>query len=122
MPASANDFSDPVDIFLSIVDELNRTPEYYYSMLEEEESFACPYGGSFTFGPGESGAAYSFEKCAFTKGFEMTGTGGYNYETGVVSFSAQIGGNKTGQLDFSYDWNNRRSMLKGEYGGKSYDK
>lgn len=121
MPASVNDFSDPVDLFLSTVDELNRMPEYYYSMLDEEESFACPYGGSFTFGPSDSGAAYSFEKCAFAKGFEMTGTGGYNYETGVVSFSAQIGGAKTGQLDFSYNWNNGRSTLKGEYGGKSYD-
>ncbi len=121
MPENVSAFSNPADIFLSIVDELNRTPEYYYSMLEEEESFACPHGGSFTFGPSESGAAYTFEKCAFTKGFEMTGTGEYNFETGVVSFSAQISGSKTGNLDFSYDWNNGRSTLKGEYGGKSYD-
>lgn len=121
MPENVSAFSDPADIFLSIVDELNRMPEYYYSMLEEEKSFACPYGGSFTFGPSDEGAAYSFEKCAFTKGFEMTGTGGYNFETGVVSFSATIGGVKTGQLDFSYNWNNGRSTLQGEYGGKSYD-
>ena len=121
MPANVNDFSDPVDLFLSTIDELNRMPEYYYSMLDEEESFACPYGGSFTFGPGDSGAVYSFEKCAFAKGFEMTGTGSYDFEAGVVSFSTQISGSKTGNLDFSYNWNNGRSTLKGEYGGKTYD-
>lgn len=121
MPGSVDDFSDPVDIFLSTIDELNRVPEYYYSGEDEESSFACPRGGSFTFGPSDSGVYYSYEKCAFTQGFEMTGSGGYNFETGVVSFSAQITGSKTGNLDFSYNWNNGQSTLKGEYGGKSYD-
>lgn len=121
MPEDVSAFSDPLDIFLATVDEINRTPEYYYSAAEEDESFACPYGGSFTFGPSDNGLAYSYEKCAFTKGFEMTGSGGYNFETDVVSFSAQISGRKTGRLDFSYNWNNGRSTLKGEYGGKSYD-
>lgn len=51
----------------------------------------------------------------------MTGSGGYNYETEVVYFAATITGSKTGQLDFSYNWNNGRSTLKGEYGGKRYD-
>lgn len=121
MPANVSDFSEPLDIFLSIIDELNRMPEYYYSNLDKEESFACPYGGAFTFGPADSGADYSYEKCAFTQGFEITGRGGYNFETSVVSFSAEITGSKTGKLDFSYSWNNGRSTLKGEYGGTSYD-
>jgi pimeloyl-ACP methyl ester carboxylesterase len=116
-----NAFDDPLDIFLSIVDELNRMPEYYYSDLTEEESFACPYGGAFTFSPSDEGVAYSFEKCVFTKGFEMTGTGGYNFDTSVVSFQTQIEGRKTGKLDFSYNWNNGRSTLKGDYGGKNFD-
>ncbi len=121
MPGNVKDFADPLDIFLSTIDELNRIPEYYYSGAEEETSFACPYGGSFSFGPSDDGINYSYEKCAFTQGFEMTGSGGYNFETSVVSFSAQITGSKTGNLDFSYNWNNGRSTLTGEYGGKRYD-
>ncbi len=121
MPKDVSAFDHPADIFLSTIDELNRVPEYYYSSGEEEEAFACPYGGSFTFGPSDEGQVYTFEKCVFTQGFEMTGTGSYGYDSGLVSFSAEIGGKKTGQLDFSYNWNNGNSTLKGEYGGKSYD-
>jgi len=121
MPKDVSAFDHPADIFLSTIDELNRVPEYYYSSGEEEEAFACPYGGSFTFGPSDEGQVYTFEKCAFTQGFEMTGTGSYGYDSGLVSFSAEISGKKTGQLDFSYNWNNGNSTLKGEYGGKSYD-
>lgn len=121
MPEKVSDFSDPVEIFLATIDELNRMPEYYYSNDDEETSFACPHDGSFTFRPGDEGVSYTYEKCAFTKDFEMTGSGGYNYETEVVYFSATITGSKTGQLDFSYNWNNGRSTLKGEYGGKRYD-
>jgi pimeloyl-ACP methyl ester carboxylesterase len=121
MPKDVSAFDNPLDIFLSIVDELNRVPEYYYSDGKEEESFACPYGGSFTFGPDDTGLAYSFEKCAFTGGFEITGTGGYYDEDSVVSFETQVSGDETGNLDFSYNWNNGHITLQGDYGGQDYD-
>lgn len=121
MPGDVSAFDSPLDIFLSIVDELNRVPEYYYSDGKEEESFACPYGGSFTFGPGDTGLAYSFEKCAFTGGFEITGIGGYNDETSVVRFETQVSGEETGNLDFSYDWTTGHTTLKGIYAGQEYD-
>jgi hypothetical protein len=118
MPRDVSAFDNPLDIFLSIDAELNHVPEYYYSYGEEEESFACPYGGSFTFGPGDTGLAYSFEKCAFTEGFEITGTGGFNDETSVVTFETQISGDETGNLDFSYDWTNGHTTLNGNYAGQ----
>jgi hypothetical protein len=34
--AGCQRFDNPLDIFLSIIDELNRVPEYYYSDGEEE--------------------------------------------------------------------------------------
>jgi pimeloyl-ACP methyl ester carboxylesterase len=121
MPRDVSAFDNPLDIFLSIVDELNRVPEYYYSDGKKEESFACPYGGSFTFGPDDAGLAYSFEQCAFTGGFEITGTGGYNDETSVVTFETQISGDETGNLDFSYDWTDGHTTLTGNYGGQDFD-
>ncbi|PWH11742.1 MAG: hypothetical protein DDG60_16640 [Anaerolineae bacterium] len=122
MPADVSAFTDPEDIFLATIDEINRMPEYYYSTEDEEGSLACPQGGSFTFSPGENQIEYTFEKCAFTKGFEMTGTGSYHFETSIVSFSVDITGRKTGKLDFSYNWNNGKTTLKGQYGGKEYDR
>ncbi|MCS6993137.1 MAG: alpha/beta hydrolase [Anaerolineales bacterium] len=122
LPETLSAFSEPEDIFLAIMDEINRMPEYYYSDYDEEGAFACPKGGSFAFGPSKDGVAYTLNKCVFIKGFEMTGTGGYNPETDVFRLTVQIRGTKNGQLDFSYNWNNNRTTLKGEYGGKRYDR
>jgi len=96
-------------------------PEYYYSDFSEEEAFACPYGGSFTFAPSETGETYRFEGCSFTQGFAMTGTGGYEDETSQLTFNAALSGDKTGSLLFTYSWDDDSYSLTGTYGGKTFD-
>jgi len=96
-------------------------PEYYYSDFTEDVSFACPYGGSFTFGPSNAGESYSFKDCAFTKGFAMTGTGGYDSNSGIFTLETKVSGTKTGTLTYTHDYSKGTSSVTGEYGGETID-
>lgn len=121
LPKDVSDFGDPLEVFNAIDAELLVQPEYYYSSFTEDTSFACPYGGSFTFGPSDKGEAYSYTNCAYTKGFTITGTGGYDSNTGILTFDAKVGGNKTGQLTYTSNYNDGTTSVTGEYGGAKID-
>jgi len=121
MPAEAGEFSDPLEIFSAIDTELSLSPEYYYSFFEEDTTFACPYGGSFTFGPSDAGETYSFSNCEFTNGFAISGTGGFAYSTGVLTLETEVSGDKTGTLTFVSDYSTGSISVTGEYGGESID-
>jgi pimeloyl-ACP methyl ester carboxylesterase len=121
MPAKVSEFDNPLDVFAAIDLELYLSPEYYYNSFTEETTFACPYGGSFTFAPSEVGESYNFTDCEFTAGFAITGTGSFNYETGVFSLETQVSGDKTGALTYTNDYNTGSLTLTGDYGGETID-
>jgi len=121
MPKDVSEFADPLEVFQAIDVELSITPEYYYSYFKEDSTFACPFGGSFTFGPGGAGETYNFTDCEFTQGFAITGTGGFDYNTGVFSLETQVGGDKSGSLTYTSDYSNGSISVTGEYGGESID-
>ncbi|MBN1451476.1 MAG: alpha/beta fold hydrolase [Anaerolineales bacterium] len=118
---NASDYADPLEIFSAIDGEIQLQPEYFYSYFEEDTSVACPFGGSFTFGPSEAGETYSFENCAYTKGFALTGTGEYDYENGLFTIEAQVSGDETGSLTYTRDGNAGSLSVTGEYGGETID-
>jgi pimeloyl-ACP methyl ester carboxylesterase len=118
---NVSDYADPLEIFSAIDNEIQLQPEYFYSYFEEDTSVACPFGGSFTFGPSEAGESYSFENCAYVKGFALSGTGGYDYGTGLFTIEAQVSGDKSGALTYTYDGNDGSSSVTGEYGGEAID-
>ncbi len=118
--ANASDYANPLEIFRAVDYEIRLQPEYFYSSLQEPVSVACPFGGSFTFGPGEAGEAYHFEYCAYTNGFILTGSGLYDYGSGLFTIQAQVSGDKSGSLTYTRDGNGNFSVT-GEYGGESVD-
>jgi hypothetical protein len=118
---NASDYVDPLEIFWAIDGEIRLQPEYYYGSFEEPVSVACPFGGSFSFAPSEAGEAYTFENCAYTEGFALTGSGGYNYGAGLFSIEAEVSGNKSGTLSYTRDANDGSVSVTGEYGGESID-
>ncbi len=121
MPKDVSSFADPLEIFSAIDAELLVQPEYYYSYFTEDTTFACPYGGSFTFGPSDAGESYSFTDCAFTNGFAITGTGGYDSNTGLFTLEAEVSGKKSGTLTYTNDYANGKTSVTGEYGGEAID-
>lgn len=118
---NASDYADPLEVFSAIDSEIQLQPEYFYSYFEEDTSVACPFGGSFTFGPSDAGETYTFENCAYTKGFALSGTGGYDYGNGLFTIEAQVSGDKTGSLTYTRDGNDGSISVTGEYGGETID-
>ena len=121
MLENASDYPDVLEIFWAIDGEIQYQPEYFYSQFEEDTAVACPYGGSFTFGPSDLGEAFSFENCAYTRGFALTGNGNYNYGNGQFSLVAEVGGDRSGSLTYSRNYNDGSISVAGEYGGETID-
>ena len=121
MKENASDYAGPLEIFLAIDGEIRLQPEYYYSSFEEPVSVACPFGGSFTFGPGEAGEAYSFENCAYTKGFVLNGNGLYDYGSRLFTIEAEVSGEESGSLTYTHDNKTGGISVTGEYGGEKID-
>jgi hypothetical protein len=118
---NASDYPDPLEIFWAIDGEIQLQPEYFYSYFEEDTPVSCPYGGSFTFGPSDVGKAFTFEDCAYTKGFIMTGSGSYDYDNGLFSIEAEVSGDKAGTLTYTSDANDGTISVSGTYGGETID-
>ena len=118
---NASDYADVLEIFWAIDGEIEYQPEKFYSYFEEDITVACPYGGTFTFGPGDFGEVYTFEGCAYTRGFAMTGTGSYDYNTGLFSIVADVSGDKSGSLTYSRNYGDDTISVFGEYGGEEID-
>lgn len=118
-PASVGDADSLLDAFIAIDDNLFYLPEHYYSDGSEEETAACNFGGTFTFGPSDEGLAYEYNKCSVIKGLAMTGTGSFNFDTGILTFTVDVTGEKSGNLTYSYDYRSGEASLEGEYGGET---
>ena len=118
---NASDYPDVLAVFWAIDGEIEFQPEKFYSHFEEDMTVACPYGGTFTFGPGDPGEAYTFESCAYTQGFILTGTGSYDYDTGQFSIMADVSGDKSGTLTYSRNYNVGSISVVGEYSGQTID-
>ncbi|HQX17550.1 MAG TPA: alpha/beta fold hydrolase [Anaerolineales bacterium] len=119
MSANASEFDNPLDIFSAIETELSIEPEYYYNGFTEDTSFACPYGGAFTFGPSDAGESYSFTDCEYTQGFAITGAGSFNYDTRIFTLETKVSGDKAGALNYISNYNDGSITLTGEYGGET---
>lgn len=117
----ASAYADPLEIMSAIDNEIYYLPEYFYGSFEEDVSVGCPLGGSFTFGPSDLGEAYTFESCAFTQGFSMTGGGSYDYENGLFTLEVQVSGDKNGSLTYVRDDNEGTLSVTGEYAGETVD-
>ncbi|CAG0992424.1 partial Carboxylesterase A, partial [Anaerolineales bacterium] len=118
---NAGDYADVLGTFQAIDTEIQLQPEYFYGLFTEDVSVACTFGGSFTFGPGDAGEAYTFDKCEYVKGFALTGSGSYDYDTSIITYDTQVTGVKEGSLVYTDDLANGTFSVKGEYGGETID-
>jgi len=117
----ASAYADVLETFQAIDSEIQLQPEYFYGSFEEDVTVACPYGGTFTFGPSDAGEAYTFENCAYIQGFALTGSGNNNYESGIITFETQVTGVKEGNLVYTNNTADGTSSISGEYGGEQVD-
>jgi hypothetical protein len=51
----------------------------------------------------------------------MTGTGSFDYSSGIFELDTQISGEKSGALTYTSNYRNGRISVSGEYGGETID-
>jgi hypothetical protein len=106
---------------ISFDDELYYLPEYYYWDYETPTSVGCPYGGTLHIEATDVGDSLTLDGCIFSRGFELTGTGGNDYDAGLFTLEVAVGGIADGTLSYIRDDNQGTYSLTGEYGGEPVD-
>jgi hypothetical protein len=117
----ASDYADVLETMYAVDNAVQLQPEYFYGSFAEDVSVACPFGGTFTFGPSDAGETYTFESCEYVKGFALTGSGSYDYDTSIVTFETQVSGVKEGNLSYTDNFADGTISVTGEYGGETID-
>jgi pimeloyl-ACP methyl ester carboxylesterase len=118
-PINAADFKDPLEGMIAVDNEIYYLPEYYY--MKTPTTVGCPYGGTVHFEPIDTGDSLSLEKCAFVKGFILTGTGGNDNDTSMFTLDVKVSGTGAGSLIYSHDNNQGTYKLTGDYKGVPVD-
>ncbi|NUM46410.1 MAG: alpha/beta fold hydrolase [Anaerolineales bacterium] len=119
-PLSAADFADPLEALLSVDDELYFLPEYYYWDYVTPTTVACPFGGTVAFSLSDTGEAYTLTQCAFSEGLILTGTGGYDDESGAFTLDVTVTGLQEGVLLYTRDAEGAITVT-GTYGGETIE-
>ena len=115
-PVSAADFESPLEALASVDDEIYYLPEYFYWDYETPTSVGCPFGGTFSFESVDEGEKFTFDACAFSDDFFMTGDGLYNYDEDLFTLNVSVSGIASGTLTYTRDADYNLSVT-GEYDG-----
>jgi len=91
-PRSATAFAKPIQAFKSIETEINYLPEIYYWDGFTPTDTACVFGGTMSVSATDVGYAYTFDQCAFSKDFALTGAGSYNSYNDIFRLKVNTGG------------------------------
>jgi pimeloyl-ACP methyl ester carboxylesterase len=119
-PDDAADFASPLEALDSAETEIAYLPEYYYWDGETPFAVGCPFGGTLAVEPSPAGETYTFSRCAFSRGFEMTGTGAFDYESTGLRLELAVDGLHRGELVYTRDGDGS-TRVTGEYGGEAVD-
>lgn len=116
-----SDYANVLEIFNAVDGAIQLQPEYFYSSFTEDVAVSCPFGGSFTFSPSDAGEAYTFDNCSYVRDFALTGSGSYDYDSGILTFDTQVTGAKQGSLVYTSNYSDETTSVTGAYGGETID-
>jgi pimeloyl-ACP methyl ester carboxylesterase len=119
-PADATQFGSLLDAFYSVDDEIYYLPEYYYWDVFTPTTVGCPFGGTLSFEPTDTGDSLALENCSFSEGFTLTGGGSNNYDDGSFILEVDVSGLKGGSLTYTRD-SEGTLHVTGMYGGETVD-
>lgn len=119
-PLDASEFSSPLEALQSFDTELQYLPEYYYWDYESSKSVGCSNGGVVTFDATDEGETFTFDQCAFSQGFIVTGSGFYDYAEDLFTMQVMASGYAHG--DLAYQRASDGSVhVTGTYAGEAID-
>lgn len=118
-PRFASSFGSPRNALSSVETEIYYLPEFYYWDGFTPTSVGCTYGGKLGFDANNAGTKlnFSFDKCAMTTNFIMTGTGFYN--TNNDRFVLDVSTTGRWKCNLKYDRRGDRIKITGKCDGKN---
>jgi pimeloyl-ACP methyl ester carboxylesterase len=92
-PASASAFASLPEALVSFEIEMYYLPEFYYWQGDESMTAGCPQGGTMQAESTDEGIAITLADCAFSAGFQLTGSGIYDSENDIFTGDTTVSGN-----------------------------
>ena len=114
----AADYRDALALMASMEAQITNTDDYSYRLDEDPITMGCYLGGTLKYEPVDGGTKLSLNKCAFTRGAPMTGTGTINDDAGTFRLDVRLGpGSHLRYLDNA----DGVTSVRGTYRGKRVD-
>jgi pimeloyl-ACP methyl ester carboxylesterase len=111
------DYADALALMSSMDDQVTYTNDYQYQLGDEPLAVGCDFGGVITYAPSDTGTDVELDACAFTAGLPMTGTGGFDDETGGLDLEVVLLG---GNLSYTRDGDGGLTV-SGRFRGEDVD-
>ena len=115
---AVDDYGDGLALLRSMEDQITGTDEYHYRLDQDPITMGCDLGGSLRYEPVAGGTRLKLDRCSFTSGAPMTGTGMIDDETGTFSLAVGLPG---GRLRYSRRAGDRPSVRGAFRGGPTSD-
>ena len=100
-PVEAAEFTTPLEALIAADIDIHYLPEHYFWDRKSPREVGCSFGGVVSFAPSQDGEIFSFENCAFSEGFVLTGKGSYNISQAVFSMDVSVTGLADGNLVYT---------------------
>lgn len=114
-PLDSHAFPSLLAAFQSAETEINYLPEYWYWDFETTTRVGCPVSGWLEFRAEGGRTRMVLDRCAFSRGFVMTGTGAFHYNTDKFVLNVDLTGYQTCPL--KYTRKGGETFLQGTCGG-----
>ncbi|MCC7164473.1 MAG: alpha/beta fold hydrolase [Anaerolineae bacterium] len=118
-PLDSSAFPSLLAAFQSAETEINYLPEYWYWDFETTVRVGCPISGWIEFQKDGGRTRLQLDGCAFSKGFAMTGTGAFHYNTDRFFLDVNLSGYR--DCASSYARHGDSVSLQGDCGGITLD-
>ena len=114
-PTAASGYRNALAMMHSLDDQIFNTDDYYSRFDADPLAIGCDFGGTLTYTPGDAGTSVKLDRCAFTPGLPVTGTGATDDDAGTFVLDATSGGDR---LHYERDADGG-TTVKGTFDGKT---
>ena len=111
----ATNYPSALSLMSSMEDQISNTDDYSYRLDKDPITMGCYLGGTLRYEPVDGGTKLTLNKCAFTRGAPMTGSGKIDDNAGTFRLKVRLGGRN--RLNY-FDNADGVKSVTGSYRGK----
>ncbi len=117
-PVTFEEYASPLEAIQAVDTEIAYLPEYWGWYADTDLVVGCPYGGTVTFSPTDTGERFTFEQCAFIEDFALDGAATYDYDV-ATTYDVTVNGSEDDHLIYVYDLVTGMYTIEGTFAGEA---